>query len=72
MRYSAVIDSETLIIIDSKTQEPTDAIAVIPSHMPDLAELVNQVPVDMASELARLAAWRALGMAAPPSTSFRV
>lgn len=72
MRYNAVIDNETLVIVNSSTQEPSEAIAVIPHHMPDLEALVQQVPVELAGELARLAAWRSLGLAAPVPTSFQV
>lgn len=70
MRYSAIVDSDTLIIINSKTQEPADAVAVIPSHMPDLAMLVGMVPRDLASELARIAAWRAAGFNGAPDSKF--
>lgn len=45
---------------------PLGAIAVFPCCEEDLAELVSQVPINMAGELARVAAWRALGMEAPP------
>jgi hypothetical protein len=72
MRYSAVIDSETLAIIDSKTQEPAEAIAVIPHYMPDLEAFVMRVPVEIAGELARMAAWRSLGQAAPAPRDFQV
>ncbi len=46
------------------------AVAVIPDHAPDLAALVNMVPPGMAGELARMAAWRALGRKAPPPPGF--
>ncbi|MGR4877274.1 hypothetical protein [Pseudoxanthomonas sp. LARHCG66] len=72
MRYSALIDSETLVITDSKTQETAEAIAVIPHHMPDLEAFVMHVPVEMAGELARMAAWRSLGQAAPAPGDFQV
>ena len=45
---------------------PMDAIAVRPCCEEDLATLVASVPVSLAGELARLAAWRAMGMQAPP------
>jgi|GEM_PF-4852744 len=51
---------------------PMDAIAVCPTSLEDLAELVAQLPRDLASELARMAAWRALGMEAPPTATFSV
>lgn len=49
---------------------PMEAIAVIPICFEDLAELVASVPRDLASELARMAAWRAVGMEAPPPQDF--
>jgi len=49
---------------------PMDSIAVCPVSVEDLAELVANVPVDLAGELARMAAWRALGRNAPPPTNF--
>ncbi len=70
MRYNAVVNSETLAIIDIRTQTPTDAIAVIPGHMPDLEALVQVVPRDLAGELARLAAWRATGFDGAPGQDF--
>lgn len=54
------------------TPLPLGAIAVFPCCEEDLAELVSQVPISMAGELARMAAWRALGMEAPPLKSFKV
>jgi len=51
---------------------PMDSIAVCPVSIEDLAELVANVPVDLAGELARMAAWRALGLQAPPSADFLV
>ena len=36
----------------------------------DLAALVAQVPVSLAGELARMAAWRALGITAPILANF--
>lgn len=65
-----MVDSETLAIIDIRTQTPTDAIAVIPSHMPNLEALVQVVPRDMAGELARIAAWRSLGFELPAAREF--
>lgn len=50
---------------------PMDSIAVCPVSIEDLAELVAAVPVDLAGELARLAAWRALGRDAPPPSEFQ-
>ena len=49
---------------------PMDAIAVCPTSIEDLEELVAQLPRDIANELARMAAWRALGLAAPPPANF--
>lgn len=49
---------------------PMDSIAVCPVSVEDLAELVANVPVDLAGELARMAAWRALGQDAPPPPEF--
>lgn len=49
---------------------PLGAIAVFPCCEEDLAELVSQVPASMAGELARMAAWRALGIEAPPPPGF--
>lgn len=39
---------------------PMDSIAVCPVSAEDLTELVANVPVDLAGELARMAAWHAL------------
>lgn len=49
---------------------PMDSIAVCPVSVEDLAELVANVPVDLAGELARMAAWRALGQKAPTPSEF--
>lgn len=49
---------------------PIGAMAVFPFSEEDLAALVAQVPVHMAGELARMAAWRALGMDAPVPVEF--
>lgn len=49
---------------------PIDAMAVRPYWEEDLAALVAQVPVSLAGELARMAAWRAMGMEAPPPGDF--
>jgi hypothetical protein len=51
---------------------PMDAIAVRPYWEEDLAALVAQVPICLAGELARMAAWRALGMDGPSPKSFSV
>ena len=51
---------------------PMDAIAVRPFLEDDLANLVANVPVRLAGELARLAAWRAMGMQAPPPADFAI
>lgn len=51
---------------------PMDAMAVRPYFEEDLAALVAQVPVCMAGELARMAAWRALGQIAPPASDFSI
>ncbi len=45
---------------------PMDSIAVCPVSIEDLAELVTNVPIDLAGELARMAAWRALGYSLVP------
>jgi hypothetical protein len=68
--YDATINSETLAMYDRQTGEPLEAVAVIPGHAPDLVALVNMVPPAIAGELARLAAWRALGIEAPPPRDF--
>lgn len=44
---------------------PMNAIAVNPLCLEDLGDLVREVPEDLAAELARMAAWRALGMDDP-------
>lgn len=49
---------------------PMEAVAVCPVSIDDLAELVAQVPRDMAGELARMAAWRAVGFNGVPPTQF--
>jgi len=51
---------------------PIDAIAVRPYWEEDLAKLVAHVPVCLALELARMAAWRSLRLAGPMPTSFKV
>lgn len=48
---------------------PMDSIAVCPVSIEDLTELVANVPVDLAGELARMAAWRAWGIDAPIAAS---
>lgn len=70
MRYNAIVDSETLAIVDSRTQEATDAVAVIPNYFPDLERLVQMVPRDLAGKLARMAAWRAAGFDGVPDSKF--
>ncbi len=45
---------------------------MVPDYAPDLVAFVNMVPQNMAGELARLAAWRALGMQAPPPADFAI
>lgn len=44
---------------------PMNAIAVNPLCLEDLGDLVRAVPEDLAAELARMAAWRAMGMDDP-------
>lgn len=51
---------------------PMGAIAVFPCCEEDLAELVAQVPVCLAGELARMAAWRALGAKTPVPDAFKL
>lgn len=51
---------------------PMDALSVRPFFEEDLVRLVAHVPVSLAGELARLAAWRAMGMDAPPSWDFNI
>jgi len=70
MQYEAMIDSDTLAMQDARTSEPLDAVAVIPTHAPDLAALVRRVPRELAGELARLAAWRAIGGDGAPPARF--
>jgi len=61
MQYEATIDSESMSIYDRETKELLDAVAVIPSHEPDLVALVDLVPRELAGKLARMAARRAKG-----------
>lgn len=68
--YDATIDNETLAIYDRHTGEKLNAVAVIPDYPVDLVALANMVPPQMAGELARIAAWRALGKKAPPPPHF--
>jgi len=70
MRYEATIDSDTLAMFDRQTNQPLDAVAVIPDCREDLAALVGMLPRDMAGELARMAAWRAAGFDGVPSARF--
>ena len=70
MLYEALVNSQTLEMSNRETQEPLDAIAVIPNHAPDLEALVAQVPPELAGELARLAVWRAQGNELPPPKGF--
>jgi hypothetical protein len=49
---------------------PMGAVAVFPCLEEDLAELVTHVPLGLAGKLARMAAWRALGMDAPVPDGF--
>lgn len=51
---------------------PLDAMAVRPFSEQDLSELVAQVPRNLAAELARMAAWRALGMSTEMPAKFRI
>lgn len=44
---------------------PMNALAVNPLCLEDLAELVAAVPEDLAGVLARMAAWRSMGMDDP-------
>lgn len=59
MQYRAIVNSDTMTMRNARTCELLDAVAVIPTHAPDLAALVQMVPPDLAAELARLAAMRA-------------
>ena len=65
MKDHAKIESDGTLL-------PLGAIAVFPCCEEDLVEFVSQVPICLADELARMAAWRALGMEAPPPRSFKV
>lgn len=51
---------------------PHGSIVVNPSVDADVAELIRQIPVDMATEVARWAAWRALGYDATPPADFAI
>lgn len=51
---------------NARTCKLLDAVAVIPTHPPDLAALVRLVPC----ELAKLAAWRAVGDDDAPPARF--
>lgn len=51
---------------------PMDSIAVCPASDEDVAELIRQIPVCMAGEVARWAAWRALGYDTTPSAEFEI
>lgn len=51
---------------------PMDSIAVCPASDYDVAELIRLIPVGMASEVARWAAWRALGHDATPPAEFAI
>jgi hypothetical protein len=51
---------------------PLDALAINPCCEEDLANLVAHVPICMSGELARMAAWRALGMKLMPPQGFNV
>lgn len=53
-------------------QVPLDSMVVCPFSEEDLAALVAQVPVCLAAELARLAAWRALGYECVPPENFAI
>lgn len=65
-------DSASPIAVDHHdgTLLPMDALAVRPVCLEDLADLVAQVPRDLAAKLARMAAWRAAGMDAPVACGF--
>ena len=49
---------------------PMDRLAVCPSFDEDVAGLIRQIPMGMASEVARWAAWRALGHDVTPPRDF--
>lgn len=51
---------------------PHGSIVVNPSVDTDVAELIRQIPLAMASEVARWAAWRALGYDATPPADFTI
>lgn len=70
MQYRAIINPDAMTMRDAETCERLDALAVIPWHMPDLEVLVRHVPRELAGELARLAAWRAVGGNGAPPRSF--
>lgn len=61
MRHEASFDNETCAMFNLATQEPLDVLAVLPGHAPDMALLVDMLTPEQAGELARMAAWRALG-----------
>ena len=63
------IDPETLAITDHDTGEVFDAVAVIPTHAPDLAKLVNMLSPAEARNLARMAAARAKGVQLLPEAA---
>lgn len=72
LRIRAIGDHMKTKIESDGTLLPLGAIAVFPSCKEDLAELVSQVPVTMAGELARMAAWRALGLEGSPTVHFEI
>ena len=47
---------------------PMDSIAVCPASDEDVAQLIRLIPISMAAEVARWAAWRALGYDATPAS----
>lgn len=61
MFYEATIDSDTLAMMDTQTLQVLDAVAVIPSHAPDLAALISMLTPQMAEQVARWARVRAWG-----------
>ncbi len=70
MQYRAIINNDTMTMRDARTCELLEAVAVVPTHAPDLAALVQRVPRELAGELARLAAWRAVGGDGAPPARF--
>ncbi|PNS09578.1 hypothetical protein [Solilutibacter silvestris] len=66
--YEAKIDEATGAMFNRETGERLDAIAVIPTHAPDLQALVDMLTPEVADDLAWMAArragWRPVDVAA--------